>query len=1087
MARFEILIELNGSKYQLDTYDTDPISLTYNVADISDISSRNSAFSKTIKIPESKNNRLIFGDIADLGVDASFNPNKKTKSWILVDTILVFEGYLQLRNVFVDKENDSAEYEVVIYADNDNFFKQLGDKFLTNLDFTELNHTWNASNVRTSWTSTWNKGYYYPLIDYGNDWDLGEVNGWTTTYNTEVKTTNMFPSTNVKYIVDKIFSDAGYTYQSNFLNSEVFTNLYVPFNKSKLVRSVTGTSSRFTIGRTQSATFSANIPSPEPSWSGIYYNDIYIIPDFYDAYDNYDVYMGLFPQSNQVQLTKTKVPFNNEASPDGDPDGLYNNTTYEYTAPVNFISGRFVCNFDITFNLLTNYNTNKQGGTLPSTSICFRRSRNPATGATVSGGVVIPINGSTTPVKFLTSLISGLQFDLGGKRVYGQISTDILDGSLTNQKKLYPGEKVWVDVEFGINSKSLRQQVGNSNLLEPYEIAGGVSYNTRYLGGSLVGTFSQSSKFFNILNENILSGETIEYNQVIPSNVKQKDFITSIIKMFNLYIEPLKDNDNVLYIEPRDDYYASGKIKDWTGKLDINQTIQEQILGETQNKKTTWKYKDDKDFYNEDYKKTKAGISYGEYQYFLDNDFISGEKKVEIIFSPTPLVPILSGNNETSLIIPKIGKINNNLFAPTEHNIRILTKFSSSTNKTWVYGDYQFMSGGNFNAYVVLTSNGFGNALHPFAIGDYVNVNQTDGGTLKPALQGNFKVVDIRDSKSIVINIPFSSVGSGIAMGGVVSPVDGLLPVANDGDAWSFEGVKYKAYPYLGHFNNPQTPTYDLNWGQTVGLYYGEDTVTNNNLYSVYWENQIKELSDKDSRIVTASFYLTAYDIADFRFNDNIYINQQYYKVNKIQNYDPTRETLVKVELIKTKFITAPRAFSKVVTPRDNNPIKNIVGLSKTDPVKPPRPIGVLSTSGTNVISKPGAIAVGKGNFIFNSSTAVIGNNNTTTGTKSLIVGDTNVSGANKSLIVGDNNIIGDNVSNVIVFGDNATVTESNTMVISTTIVVTSNYISASRNEVLNPFPDNKIINYLSGSRNAVRELGSKDITNYVSGGRFTQ
>ena len=47
-ARFELQIDLNGIKYALDTYNSEPISLTYNIADVSDISSRNSSFSKTI-------------------------------------------------------------------------------------------------------------------------------------------------------------------------------------------------------------------------------------------------------------------------------------------------------------------------------------------------------------------------------------------------------------------------------------------------------------------------------------------------------------------------------------------------------------------------------------------------------------------------------------------------------------------------------------------------------------------------------------------------------------------------------------------------------------------------------------------------------------------------------------------------------------------------------------------------------------------------------------------------------------------------------------------------------------------------------
>jgi hypothetical protein len=231
MTRFELLIELNGQRRWLDTFDSEPISLTYNVSDIMEIDKRNSSYSKTIKLPETKNNREIFGDISDLGVSATFNPNKKTKAWILVDTVLVFEGYLQLRKVFVDKDEDKREYEVVIYADNDNFFKLIGESFLTDLSFNELNHTWSPSSIRQSWTASWDKGYFYPLIDYGYNWNLGSINGWTTTYNTEVKTTQMYPSTNVKYIWNKIFDNVGYNYQSDFLDSEIFESLYIPFNK----------------------------------------------------------------------------------------------------------------------------------------------------------------------------------------------------------------------------------------------------------------------------------------------------------------------------------------------------------------------------------------------------------------------------------------------------------------------------------------------------------------------------------------------------------------------------------------------------------------------------------------------------------------------------------------------------------------------------------------------------------------------------------------------------------------------------------------------------------------------------------------
>lgn len=1107
MTRFELLIEINGQRKWLDTYDAEPISLTYNVSDIMEIDKRNSSFSKTIKLPETKNNREIFGDIADLGVEATFNPNKKTKAYILVDTICVFEGYLQLRKVFVDKDEDKAEYEVVIYADNDNFFKLIGERFLTDLDFTELDHVWSPTNIRQSWTASWDKGYYYPLIDYGYNWQLGDINGWTTTYNTEVKTTKMFPSTNVKYIWNKIFDEAGYTYQSNFLDTKVFESLYIPFNRQELKRNINSLADKFTIGMLAPATFSNSTTQTVPA-------DFYLDQNFNQwTFNNANVNFGKF-----------RIPFNNETAPFGDPDGLYNTSTYEYTAPAAFVAGRFVCDFDITFRFTNNLDVSYiDGTTLPLTSICFRRSKNPATGADVAGGTIIPVNGNQWPLRFNTTNIPGITYDQvvpantpgftptlfvypGPRRVYGQIATDILDDSTPQRKKLYPGEKVWVEVNYGVNNRQLRTQFGNANLLPPvvnaYNTSGSyINYNTTFPANQVLGTFSGGNKFYNVLTQNILYNETIDYSQVIPTNFKQKDFLTSIIKMFNLIVEPSKDNDRVLIIEPRDDYYASGRIKDWTKKLNINEPIEEQILAETQNRQTNFRYKDDKDIYNEDYKNNRGGLAYGEYQHFIDNDFITGQKKVEIAFSPTPIVPV---KNSTKLLIPVIGKLNNNVFSPTEHNPRILTRFNSSTDNTWHYDDYQFVSGGPWNAYIKLTTAGFSNATHTFKEGDYIRVRQDDGGVLKPMLQADFKINQVLDNKSVVINIPFTSVGSGAAVGGTASPIDGLLPVADDNDTWQFEGVRYKAYPYLGHFDNPFDPSYDLNYGQTTGLYYEEESVTDDNLYSSYWENMMNEISDKDSRIITASFYLTAYDIADFRFNDNIFINGQYYKVNKIMNYDPTKEALVKVELIKTLYITVPRPFvKKPITERP----RDVIGIGLTSSGKPFTTTGVLGPGKDIVYNRPlskpgsviGSVKTNNTNLINTSDAIVSGRDNEVYGRNVLVSGDSNivssdgniVSGNNNNIplnsggnfVLGSNNTIQPGVQGAVVIGSNLTVSEPG-VYIEGAIISGANEVSASRNQVLNPYSA-KITNYISASRNSVRELGSYDTTMLISGGRY--
>lgn len=1007
-TRFELQIDLNGVKYSLDTYKGEPISLTYNIADVSDISSRNSSFSKTIRLPDTRNNRAIFGDIADLAVSpAFFNPNKKTKAWIMVDTAVVFEGYLQLRKVFFNKEIEQGDYEVVVYADNDNFYKQLGDTFISDIDFSELNHIWTKTNIVQSWTASSNSGYYYPLIDYGQDWDLGEVNGWTTTYNTEVKVKDLFPSTNVKFIWDKIFSLAGYNYQSTFLNSDIFKNLYIPFNKTSFVRDGLATDAvgRFTVAMTQSLTYynpTLKTTSRVMQTAG---------PG------------GPVGTANQfpLDLGTYRIPFNYEASPNGDPDNLYNwslvapnNDTYYYEAPANFISEQFICNFDIRFPYGIDYRANRYGGTVPLASICFKRSRNPLTGATVSGGVIVPIGGSVAVKKFIEADISGIKYSesgggytpVGGKRVYGQIATDMLDGTTaTNTRKLYPGERLWIEVKYAVPAASLRAQNGLVDATQgttpvwQMPVSSGSNY-------PLI-TFNASNQFFNSLSSIISPDELIPYNSVIPKNVKKKDFVNSIIKMFNLYVEPSKDYPNTLKIEPRDDYYQGGTLKDWTRKLNTNVTIEEQILGETQNKKTIFKYKDDKDFYNSDYITTTGGISYGEYNYYIDNDFTSGEKKIELIFSATPIVAIRipNSNNYSQLVIPKIVKAQQDQSQPfMDSNVRILTRKYSSTKSSWVYGDYQFHSSTTFyNGYVKLTSQGFGNALHSFKVGDYIRVAQSDGGTLKPLLQSSFKVVEIVNNRTIVIDIPFSYIGSGATVGGTCYPVDGLIGV-NETSTWSFEGTKFRAYPYLGHLNDPQYPTYDLNFGQTSGLYYPQDKVTNNNLFNIYWENFINELSDRDSRIMTAEFYLSPFDIADFKFNDNIFIKDQYFKVNKITNYDPTSQSLVKIELIKSQYITIPRQIriGDVIA----NPAN--VGLSNTANLRP-----VLNTGG--VLSTSGNLPLGSG-------TIISGRGNIGTG---LIVGRENLQSSENAMIIGVNNSILPNNDGSVVSGNENTISAS--------------------------------------------------------------
>jgi len=70
-------------------------------------------------------------------------------------------------------------------------------------------------------------------------------------------------------------------------------------------------------------------------------------------------------------------------------------------------------------------------------------------------------------------------------------------------------------------------------------------------------------------------------------------------------------------------------------------------------------------------------------------------------------------------------------------------------------------------------------------------------------------------------------------------------------------------------------------------------------LYDVYYEDYIQDLTDADSRVLIASFYLHPEEIAQLKGNERIFVQGNYYRINKINGYDLTKRGLTEVELIK--------------------------------------------------------------------------------------------------------------------------------------------------------------------------------------------
>jgi hypothetical protein len=207
MISTEIYIE----EQKIDLLQDISTEFTYAIDDVSEFGSRNTSFSKTISIPGTANNNLIFGYIFELNnanvtynslpnVGYNYNVTKQANCKIFIDKVQIFKGTLRILEIVIDKE--TIEYQCSVFGELGGFINQLGNKRLEDLDFSSYNHTYSVANISASWDNPGGSGYYYPLIDYGN-----VSTGQYGVAKKDFQYTTFRPALYVKEYIQKIFAD----------------------------------------------------------------------------------------------------------------------------------------------------------------------------------------------------------------------------------------------------------------------------------------------------------------------------------------------------------------------------------------------------------------------------------------------------------------------------------------------------------------------------------------------------------------------------------------------------------------------------------------------------------------------------------------------------------------------------------------------------------------------------------------------------------------------------------------------------------------------------------------------------------------
>ena len=233
---------------------------------------------------------------------------------------------------------------------------------------------------------------------------------------------------------------------------------------------------------------------------------------------------------------------------------------------------------------------------------------------------------------------------------------------ITYKAKIYNGTDVLLEAE-GIGTQNFilnNQKYGTYVTHYTISAIGEFDFQTQIRIQKLVigsGTITSTVGFTTTPTQTAVA--TVFISEQLPK-FKVKDFITSIIKMFNLVLVPI--NSNTFTLLPLDDWYNKGKLIDISSFVDTKDVV---IKRPKLFKKIDFKHQDTGQILGEKFRENNGGIGYGDLRSTYDID--GAELKIETQFenllferlsdvATTDLTNIQVGKSIDKTLEPYIGK-----------------------------------------------------------------------------------------------------------------------------------------------------------------------------------------------------------------------------------------------------------------------------------------------------------------------------------------------------------------------------------------------------------------------------------------------
>lgn len=602
-----------------------PLSLTFQVNDVKNITATTGDFSKTFKIPATKNNNRILKHSYTPNNEVSRFANALMPCRISVNNFFSLSGLLKITGVGGYGQTPSY-YDCVFFGNNLSWAKQLDGKTMDQIDWgsdneniiyqkDEISATWQDTDCNSS-----NRAYVYPIVSYG-DYNSGgtartiqlldtayDYNQTGSTdkigyygffnngdsYETPLPQSDWRPAIYVKTTLEKIFNEVGYTLSSSFFDTDLFKKL-VWLLPNFTYNNPDDRYEEFSVEAdwTNNQTISADSVPDEQGLFRTYEGDI-------DVNDGTDKLTGTEVQEVGLNTNNFSVTLDNGSYVDLTEDEITIGEYGYYTIEIK--------------NVMAKVAEAYKGGTITETI----------------EGIKSAIN-----VEVQTAGQSGFNIIGSIELEHQPTQTGFSGGSIqtNNNNRLSSQYKIYPTLTLGDTSNPLWLNKNDKiRLTKGLQVTGSSQNSQNFVVYVFNKAASDATFAIKLDPDAVAYGQTYDLTNVMNKDYRQIDFIKGIVHAFNLHLTTNEIRKTVT-LEPFNDFYRTyGSAVDWTAKLDRSKETKDTWADTDLKRSVIFKYMTD----DKDEKVKERGENYfrgieDEYPYKeeLSIDFERGESVFE--------------------------------------------------------------------------------------------------------------------------------------------------------------------------------------------------------------------------------------------------------------------------------------------------------------------------------------------------------------------------------------------------------------------------------------------------------------------------